>query len=110
MKRFTTFVLVFALAGCASIDQWRRSHSFQERLYVADLGVPHLTKAEWMEITAQLPEKWETMFRDGVRESLNRVDVSLGGTYEGEILRFEKKDGKWIENKAKAEKVKYLIP
>ncbi len=109
MKRIGALTLIFALVGCASLNQWRESHSFQRNLYVADLSIPHLTKAEWGEITAQLPEGWKFEFREAVRTSLNRAEVSLGGTYEGQRLFFERTNGKWIENKAKAVKEEYLI-
>ena len=117
MKCFAAFLSVVVLAGCASIKRelWfeRRAHSFQEGLYVADLNIPHLTKAEWEEIKAQFAARTEYFFLNGSRDSVDLVEVSLAlntDRYKGVKLRFERKDGKWIENKTKAEVVEYLIP
>ena len=117
MKRFVTFVLIVAFAGCASIKRelWfeRRSHAFQDGLYVADLSIPHLTKSEWEEIRAQFIERAEYLFVSASRDSVDRVEVSLAlkrDRHKGVKLRFDRKGEKWVEDKAKAEVVEYLIP
>ncbi len=117
MKNFIAIVLIVTFVGCASVKRelWfeRRSHAFQKGLYIADLSVPHLTKSEWGEIRAQFIGRAEYLFDSASRDSVNRVNVSLvlkEDRSRGVILRFDRKDEKWVEDQAKAEVVEYLVP
>jgi hypothetical protein len=117
MKAPIIVVACLVLVGCEGVrrdfDLARRSHSFEPRLVVADLKVPHLEKSEWEEIREQFARRKDYVFRDADRLSETVVRVSLEWKVDrgrGIQLRFERKDGRWIENASRAEEVEYLIP
>jgi len=72
-----------------------------------------LTDQEMGEIKEQLKPRADFVFDSIVHESADLVVVTLmlkADRYKALVLQFERKNGRWIENKAKAEETEYLIP
>lgn len=114
MNRLMIIAAIFACSGCASIELFRMSHWFESNLYVSDLGVQHLSKAEWQEIKSQFAKRSDYSFQMAIRENSDRVAVNLElktDRSKGMELRFDRKsDGKWSEDESKSHAVDYLIP
>jgi len=91
------------------------SHPFEKRLYVANHRVPLLGQNEWAEIQSEFQARQDYVFQEATRETAELVWVRL--VYRGSPpngthldLYFERKDGHWIENKAREEETVVLIP
>ena len=75
-------------------------------------GAP-LTEQELSEIKEQLKPRTGYVLDSIVRENVDSVAVTLtlkADRYKALVLQFERKNDRWIENKAKAEETEYLIP
>jgi hypothetical protein len=114
MKKSLIIAVVFlACSGCASVELLRMSHWFESNLYVGELSIPHLHKAEWKEIKSQFSKRTNYSFQQAIRESRDRVLVNLelkSDRSHGMELRFDRKEGKWLEDELKAREVVYLVP
>ena len=82
------------------------SHSFEKRLYVANRRVPFLSQSEWAEISAQLGARKNYVFDSATRQTGDLVTVRLVENHTSTChleLYFEKKNGRWIEDRSKSE-------
>lgn len=72
-----------------------------------------LTEQEMDEIKEQLKSRPDYVLDSVVRESDDVIVVTLtlkADRYKALLLHFDRKNDRWIENKAKAEETEYLIP
>ena len=124
-KGLSVLLWVLLLGGCATSTVQPTSdyearkadihrHSFERRLYTINRKVPLLTLKEWEEIKAQFLVTPEYVFDSAVREKEDLVSADFVGKGTPPVTRltlyFEKKDGRWVENKERREELVRLNP
>lgn len=115
MKPLIPFLIL--LAGCAAGRSGFRDlpfHAFERELYVANSAIPHLSPPEWASIRQSFEQRVgeDFAFRYAIRlqSDLVRVDLARKKNPENEGLSlfFEKKDERWLENRAMAAEILFL--